>query len=557
MLDDRASEAPATRYEMMTGADAITRSLIDRGVDTLFGLPGVQLDNLFDSLYRHSDRVRTLHTRHEQGAAYMALGYAQATGKPGAFAVVPGPGVLNTTAALATAAGSNVPVLCLTGQIPSDQIGLRLGIPHELRDQLMTLRGVVRWAERAEAGADVPRLMDEAFRQMMGGRHQPVSLEMPPDTMGARGPVVLSRPSGVQAGPVPNPERVRAAARLLAEARRPAIFVGSGVFGAEAELLDLAEALGAPVVMSRTGRGALDDRHPLAMGMLEGQALWPEIDVVLVIGTRFMAPALSWGREKDVTVIRIDLDPVQLDKPRLADIPIYARAADGMAAITAMLPGTGTPWPADLLRAARDDVRANLRSIEPQRSLAHVLRDELPDDAVFVVDVTQLSSYIQFAMPIYRPRGLITAGLQGTLGYAFPTALGAQVACPDRQVVAIVGDGGFMFTMQELSTAVAHGINLITIVMNDNSFGNVRRFQKLNYGGRHIAVDLANPDFVKLADSFGIWARRANGADGLREALREAMTLKAPALIEVPVGELPNIWGMVKRPASQGRQASS
>ena len=540
--------------ERMTGGDAIVRSLIAYGVDTVFGLPGIQLDNTFDALYRHSDRIRLMHTRHEQGCAYMALGYAQASGRVGTFIVVPGPGVLNTTAALSTAAGSNAPVLCLTGQIPSYQIGLGLGMAHEIRDQLASLRGVVKWAGRADAPAEAPYRLREAFQQMLGARHQPVSFEMAPDVMGSSAPVRLLPAERWEEDPEPDPEGIAAAAALIRDARRPAIFVGSGVFGAEAEQRALAEAMGAPGVMSRTGRGALSDRHDLALGLLGGQYLWEEIDLAIVVGTRFMTPALSWGREDAVKVIRIDVDPVQIDKPRRPEVAIHSGAARGLAALADALERAGgaTAWPTATIADARRTVASRLAEIEPQAALAGVVRDELPDDGIVVVDVTQLSSWVQFGMPVYEPRTLITAGYQGTLGYALPTALGAKVAMPGRKVVTIIGDGGFMFNVQELSTAVAHGLEVVVIVVNDGHFGNVKRFQKLNYGARHIAVELANPDFVRLAESFGMWARRAEGAAELRSALREAFAVRGPTLIEVPVGELPNIWSLVKRPPSAG-----
>lgn len=540
----------------MTGGQAIVRTLIDHGVDTVFGLPGIQLDNIFDALHESRQSVRLIHTRHEQGTAYMALGYAQASGRVGTCLVVPGPGVLNATAALATAAGSNAPVLCLTGQIPSYQIGLGLGIPHELRDQQAALRGVVKWVGRAETPADAPAVMRTAFREMLSGRHQPVAVEMAPDIMGRKADVALLPAEEDYAARELDEQALDRAVAVLREARRPAIFVGSGVFGAEAEMKALAEAMDAPVVMSRTGRGALSDRHPLALGIVEAQMIWDEIDVVLVVGTRFLSPAMSWGRGDEVRTIRIDIDAEQIEKPRPADVALVTSARHGLKLLAERLAARGPVghFPAERLDEVRRILAGQLAEIEPQYSLAKVLREELPDDAILVVDVTQLSSFIQFGMPFYVPRTLITAGYQGTLGYA---GLGAKVACPARKVVIVCGDGGFMFNVQELSTAVAHGIEVVVIVMNDGGFGNVRRIQKASYGGRHIAVDLHNPDFVALAESFGMPGYPAEGAEGLRSALRSALAAAGPALIEVPIGEVPNVWKLVKRPPSQGVVAAA
>lgn len=536
--------------EQMTGGEAVIRTLARFGVDTVFGLPGIQLDPLFDALHGQRQAIRTYHTRHEQGSAYMALGYAQASGKVGVFAVVPGPGILNATAALATAAGSNVPVLALTGQIPSGQIGLGLGIPHELRDQEAALRGVVPWVELAKTPAGAPALLGEAFRAMLGGRHQPAVFEMAPDVLARSEAVMLPEAFVPPARPVPDPAAVRAAAALLAGARCPAIFVGAGAMDATDALRRFAERLQAPVIMSRTGKGTISSRHPLAVGMLEGQALWPKIDVAVIVGTRFLAPALSWGRAGEVRTIRIDIDPVQAALPGPADVTLICHAGTGLEALLDGL--AQRPSASAKVAAVRADVDGKLATLEQQYQLARVIRAEMPDDGIIVTDVTQLATFIQYGMPVYEPRTLITPGFQGTLGYAYPTALGAKVACPGKKVLSISGDGGFMFNVQELSTAVAHGIDVVAIVMNDGAFGNVKRIQQTTYGGRMIGVDLHNPDFVALARSFGMRATKAETPDELRKAMREAFAQGGPALIEIPVGELPSIWGLIKRPPSGG-----
>jgi acetolactate synthase I/II/III large subunit len=536
--------------ERMTGGQAVIRTLARFGVDTVFGLPGIQLDPLFDALYEQRQSIRTYHTRHEQGAAYMALGYAQASGKVGVFAVVPGPGILNASAALATAAGSNVPVLALTGQIPSHQIGRGLGIPHELRNQEAALAGVVPWVELAQSPGAAPGLLNDAFRAMLQGRHQPAVFEMAPDVLAQSAVVALPDSFEMPPRPVPDPGAVRAAAELLANARNPAIFVGSGAMDATDALCRFAERLQAPVIMSRTGKGTISSRHPLAVGMLEGQALWPDVDVAVIVGTRFLAPALSWGRAGEVRTIRIDIDPEQAALPNQADVTLICHADTGLEALLDGL--AQRPSVAASIQAVRTDIDEKLRTLPQQYQLARVIREEMPDDGIVVTDVTQLATFVQYGMPIYQPRTLITPGFQGTLGYAYPAALGAKVACPDKKVLSISGDGGFMFNVQELSTAAAHGIDVVAIVMNDGAFGNVKRIQQTQYGGRMIGVDLHNPDFVALARSFGMRGMKAETPDALRSALRSAFATPGPALIEIPVGELPSIWGLIKRPPSAG-----
>ena len=385
---------------------------------------------------------------------------------------------------------------------------------------------------------------------MLKGRNQPAVFEMAPDVLARREPVVLPDGFVPAPKPAPDPASVRAAATLLRTARRPAIFVGAGAMDAGDALARFAERLQAPVIMSRTGKGTISGRHPLAVGMLEGQALWPDVDVAVIVGTRFLAPALSWGRAGEVRTIRVDIDPVQAALPSPSDVTLICHAETGLEALLDGL--VQRPSFAGAVAAVRADVDGKLATLEQQYQLARVIREEMPDDGIVVTDVTQLATFVQYGMPVYQPRTLITPGFQGTLGYAYATALGAKVACPDRRVLSISGDGGFMFNVQELSTAVAHGINVVAIVMNDGAFGNVKRIQQTAYGGRMIGVDLRNPDFVALANSFGMRGTKAETPEALRTALRDAFAANAPALIEIPVGELPSIWGLIKRPPSQG-----
>jgi acetolactate synthase-1/2/3 large subunit len=536
----------------LTGGQAIVRTLTNHGVDTIFGLPGVQLDNTFDALYEARNTIRTIHTRHEQGAAYMALGYAQSSGKVGACIVGPGPGLLNASAALATAAASNAPVLCIGGQLPSSQIGGGVGMTHEIRDQSAAMRGVAKWVGRAESAADAPGVLQDAFRQMLETRHQPVVFEMAPDVMGREEYVDLLDEQDYDGSAQPDVDALDKAAALLGQAGKPAIFVGSGVFGAEAELQRLSELLEAPVIMSRTGRGALGDRDYHAQGMIAGQDIWPSVDVALIVGTRFTTPALAWGRADEVKTVRIDIDGEQATKPRPSDITIISNARNGLAALCELIEPQNRTRPSreTELRKVKADAQAKLETLEPQYGFAKVIRDEVPDDGIVVTDVTQMATYLQNWMPVHHPRTLITPSYQATLGYAFPTALGAQVAHPDRRVICISGDGGFMFNVQELSTAVAHHINVVTIVFADKAFGNVKRFQKDNYGERYIAVDLHNPDFAALAHTFGMTGIRAETPEELRAAIREAFAAPGPALIEVPVGEMPSVWDLIQRPSS-------
>ena len=283
-----------------SGGEAMVDALVDHGVDTVFGIPGIQLDPLYDAFHARRNQVRMVHTRHEQGSAFMAMGYAQASDRTGVFAVVPGPGLLNGMAAVSTAVSANVPLLGITGQIPSYQIGQGLGLAHELRDQMAMSAGVVRWVERANHPTEIPALVRDAFMVMHGGRKQPAILEMAPDQFANVAPVVPLSPGAPDRGPAPDPQKVREAAARLSAAERPAIFVGSGAYDASAPIRRLAERLQAPVIATMNGRGVLSDEHPLSYHILAGQQIWEDVDVALVVGTRFLATALAWGRENEV-----------------------------------------------------------------------------------------------------------------------------------------------------------------------------------------------------------------------------------------------------------------
>ena len=517
----------------MTGGEAIVDGLIRHGIDTVFGLPGVQTYGLFDALSRASNSIRLINARHEQTTAYMALGYACATGRPAAYAVVPGPGVLNTTAALATARGVNAPVLCLTGQVPSFMIGRGRGQLHELPDQLATMRTLVKWADRIEHPSQAPHLVARAFQEMMSGRRGPVSLEMPWDQFGATAEVTPQDPLPLFPNPAPDPEKIEALAKLLNAAKAPMIWVGGGALHAAPEILALAERIGAPVVSFRSGRGIVDDRHPLGLTIPAAYKLWPETDLLVAFGTRLEVPTMRWGKmPSGLTVARIDIDPAEM--PRLkVDIGIVADTADAASALTAAVGQRNDPLRAAALARAKAETLKDIQSVQPQMSFLNAIREVLPENGILCDEMTQTGYVSWFGFPFHTPRSLITSGFSGTLGAGFPTALGVKVAMPDRPVVSLNGDGGFLFGGAELATAMQHGINLITIVFNNSAYGNVMRDQKRMFDGRDSGSALRNPDFLAYAKSFGVPAWRVTNADGLRSALKQALTAQTPTFIEV------------------------
>ncbi len=538
--------------DKMTTAEAVVASLIAYGIKTLYALPGVHNDHLFDALFRASDRIGVVHPRHEQGAGYMALGAALATGRPSAYAVVPGPGLLNTGAALLTAYAMNAPVLALIGQIPDADIGRGLGHLHEIRDQAGIIARLVDFSARVKAPADASRLVAQAIAAMFTARRGPAVLECAIDMWGRPGADARQAPVA-RHEPAIDEDGLMAAAKTLGAAKRPMIVCGGGAQGAATEVTALSAMLQAPVLGYRRGRGVLDSREPLSVTLPLGRELWGEADVVLGVGTRMFYPLQQWGIDDDLAVIRVDSDPAQPAHPPAVSLvgdaaPILRRLLDALPAHNVKRPSRAAE-----MRERHARWHACFEKLAPQRAFLDAIRAELPEDGIFVDEVTQMGFAARLAFPVYRPRTFLSPGYQDNLGWGYATALGAQHARPDVPVLAISGDGGFMFTANELATAIRHRIPLVAVVFNDGAFGNVQRIQAEQYGSRLIACDLLNPDFLRFAESFGAAAERARDAAGLRAALKRGFARRdGPTLIEVPVGAMPSPWEFIHMPKIRG-----
>jgi acetolactate synthase-1/2/3 large subunit len=518
-----------------TGGDALVAALRVHGIETVFGLPGAQTYGLFDAIHR-SD-LQLIGARHEQACGYMAFGYARATGRPSAFTVVPGPGVLNAGAAALTALGCNEEVLCLTGQVPTSFLDRGCGHLHEMPNQLLTLRSFYKHATRVESPVEAALAVALAFQAMHAGRPGPAAIEMPWDIFTQT--AELASPLVLPPSPTPplDTDRVQEAARLIAASRAPMIFVGSGAVRAGDEILRLAERLQAPVVAFRSGRGIVSNAHELGLTIAEAYALWQDTDMVIGIGTRLEVPRWRWpnGPAGQKTV-RIDIDPAEM--PRSSpDVGIVADAREATLALIVALERVNSPARDRLpaVRRAREITAQQIRDIQPQVSYLEALRHALPAEAIVTDELSQVGFASWYAFPVYQPRTFITSGYQGNLGAGFPTALGAKVAFPSRPVVAICGDGGFMFGVQELATAAQYGINVIVLLFNNNAYANVLRDQMLGFGGRVTGAILKNPDFIQLARAFDIRAERVGTPDHLSGALKRAMGSDHPWLIEIVV----------------------
>jgi acetolactate synthase-1/2/3 large subunit len=533
-----------SKVQRLTGGEAVAQALIRHELRTIYAVPGVQNDALFNAFYDYREQLRVVHTRHEQGAGYLALGAALATGKPSVCSIVPGPGLLNAGAALATAQALNAPVLFLCGQIPLAQIGKKRGALHEISDQLGLLRSLTQHAVRIEHPSEVPQALGTAVAMLTSGRPGPVAVEIPMDVLAQSALVAApASPTPHIQGPPLDESTLDEMAVALTKAEAPIFFVGSGALDSSEHVRALAEMLDAPVVSYRTGRGVVDSRSDLSFVLPAARPLWSRSDVVLALGTTLRAPLQNWERVANQQLFKIDIDPAAHELIRKPNVAITARLEEALPYLREQLPKHLTPRPSrrEHLRKTRVDWERRVAVLEPQISYLRVIRDCLGESGVLVDELTQVGFASRLVYPVYHPRTFLSTGYMGTLGWGFPTALGAKSAQPTRPVVSITGDGGFMFAASELATAVQHRIPLVTVLFNNNQFGNVQQMQRTLYGGRIIASDLVNPDFVGFAESFGVRSARARAPEELRPLLERALASGEPALLEVQVGDMPSV----------------
>ena len=524
----------------MTGGRAVAEALKIESVDHVFGIVGTHNCPLFDGVFG-DPAFKVVTVRHEQGASLMAAGYARASGKVAACFVVPGPGLTNALTGMGMAYSESAPMLVFGGQNALAQLDREGGYFHELADSVNVAGSVCGYATRVAAPADVPKVIREAMRAMRSGRSRPAYIEMPLDVQSGEAEIAVLPPERY-GRPGGDPAEIARAAQALKSAKRPFVFAGGGVesAGATDSLVRVAEALGAPVVTSMFGRGAISDRHPLALGDGWGRfdlydELLTQADLALVVGSRIdVVSDWNLGARFPQRIVQIDIDPRVVGQRRPVEVGIVGDAKLALDALAAELGGGKgrAPW----FDSADFRKRKRARLVEragPVSSVIDDLRAAMPDDTIVVDDLTLVGYWMPLMLDTYLPRTLIHPGTYGTLGYSLPAAIGAKLACPEQPVVAVCGDGGFLFTLQELSTAASLGLDLVVIVFNDNAFGSIRQYQDRVFGGRHIGAALNNPDFVKLGEAFGAKSVRVEPKD-LGATLRQAHSAGGLWLLEVP-----------------------
>jgi acetolactate synthase-1/2/3 large subunit len=525
----------------MTGGQAVVEALRAEGVRTVFGIPGLHTLHIYEAL-RTCPAIRHITTRHEQGAAFMADGYARASGEPGVCLTITGPGATNTLTALGNAYSDSSPVLCISSEIPTGFIGQVKELFHELPDQLGLFAGVTAWNERVASVAEIPGAVQRALCSLRTGRPRPAHLDVPIDVLAAIGEVEIARPEPI-APPAADPGQVAAAAALLAAARVPLMYVGGGAVlsGASAALVRLAERLAAPVVSDYMGKGAFPEDHPLSLGCGPWRGgliadYLARADLLLVVGARLgQIETRDWSLRLPKTLVHVDIDPTVIGRHYPATVGVVGDARRALEQIAKTLEGMALhpcSSPATEIARWKAEERERLQG-EPGFGFMTALQAALARDAIVVNDAALVNAWTGQHLPTYTPRSFLFPNGFAALGFGLPAALGAKVACPERQVVVVCGDGGFLFTGQELATAVQYGLNVVVLVFNDNSYGSIARLQQKRFGAT-FAADLVNPDFVRLAEAFGAWAARASTPEGVGAALVAALAAKRPALIEVP-----------------------
>jgi thiamine pyrophosphate-dependent acetolactate synthase large subunit-like protein len=515
-------------------ADVLVDALSRMGVQHVFGMPGSHSTTLYDAISRH-DRLQTILVRNEQAGAFAADGYARVTGRPGVVCTTAGPGATNALTGIAEAWADSVPLLLLAGQVNADRLGVECGAYHEI-DLESLFRPVAKFCATIRSPDQLRDCVIQAHQALTTGRPRPMVLILPQDVMRAEGTFEdcgdLPPPARPQA---PDADAIRRAARLLAGSERPIILAGGGALwsGAAEAVRALAVRLGAPVVTSLNGKGLLDERDPISLGharSARAKVALPHADAMLAIGCRFTEVMTDWRRMPvPARLVQIDLDAGQIGVNHPVAVGIQA---DARAALEALLP----------LVPARDAVawgaiRDQARAVRPSNSewLIEILRAAVPDHTIVFTDACELGYRMHTDWTSYGPRGFFYPSNYITLGWAFPAALGAAVALGgETPVVSVSGDGGFVMTAQEMATAVRYALKVIAIVHNDSTYGAIKNIQQRDHGGRFRDVDLNNPDFLKLAEAYGLPAARAADPESFRKAVGEAIGRDGPSLIEVP-----------------------
>tara|TARA_B100002051_G_C16741073_1_gene644349 strand:+ start:1274 stop:2938 length:1665 start_codon:yes stop_codon:yes gene_type:complete len=536
-------------FKKKTGGQILINCLYNEGVRVIFGLAGIQMYHAIMPILEYSN-IRFITTRHEQATTYMADGYARAGGKIGVAMVVPGPGLQNASAGITNAYASSSPVLIISGQINRDKISKNIGLLHEINNQIDIVKPITKWQKRILKAKNISEVISESFFRLRTGRPRPVEIEIPPEALSEKANFPKYSVRKIKKENIKN-KLITRAAKIICKAKNPVIWAGGGVHISQASktLLGLAEYLQMPVLTTPEGKGSISDKHYLSIGTPQGRSTgnskdflrdyFNTSDLILALGTRFATAA----PKKKQKVIQVDIDAKEIGRNHKNTLGLLGDANNVLSKILKNVKKITKPRrrKKDFFNKIRFDRYQNpVNKIEPLASYVKALRSGIPEDGILVTDMTTIAYYTRAQYQTYYPRSYFTSSYSGNLGSAFPTSLGIKVARPNKVVVSISGDGGFLYNAQELATASQFGINVIAVVFNDQAFGNVKRDMKEIFNNKTLGVELKNPNFLKLAEAYGVKGIKATSPNELEKSLKYAVALNRTVLIEVPIGELPS-----------------
>ena len=549
--------------QTVSGAEAVVLSLLQEGVRTIFGYPGGAIMPVYDALFEYDHQIRHILVRHEQGSVHAAQGYARASGRPGVCIATSGPGATNLITGIADAKIDSTPVVCITGQVPSKMLG---SDAFQETDIISVSAPVTKWNYQITRAEEVPEVVAKAWYIARSGRPGPVLIDITKDaqieTFDYR-PATVSEVRGYRPRPKLDLASVEAGARLIDRSRKPFVLVGQGVLlsKAHAELQALVEKADLPFACTLLGLSALPSRHRLHTGMLGMHGNYGpniktnECDVLIAVGMRFddrVTGDLS-RYAKQAKVIHIDIDPSEIDKNVKTDVAIVADAAEALGALAeAVEPASHEEWLAEFRACDQIEINRVIRKdIHPDSSglrmaeVVHQLSERSEGKAIIVTDVGQHQMSAARYYKFEEGSSTITSGGLGTMGFALPAAIGAAVARQDRPIVAIIGDGGFQMTLQELGTIFQAKIPVKMMILNNEYLGMVRQWQQLFFSRRYSATELMNPDFVGIAAAYGMEGKRVAQREELGDGIDAMLQSESSFLLEVTVEREDNIFPMV------------
>ncbi|MEN8118944.1 MAG: biosynthetic-type acetolactate synthase large subunit [Bacteroidota bacterium] len=553
----------------INGADAVIQALLNEGVETIFGYPGGAIMPVYDSLYQNGSKLRHILTRHEQGATHSAQGYAKTSGKPGVVFATSGPGSTNLVTGLSNAMVDSTPIICITGQVHSHLLGFDA---FQETDIVGISMPVTKWNYQVTKAEEIPEAIAKAFYIANSGRPGPVLIDITKDAqlqaIESYEPIKVTKVPSYYPYPKLDMEKLREAANLINNAKKPLILAGQGITisDAEEELKAFANKTGIPVAATLFGLTAFPSRHPLFVGMLGMHGNYApniktnEADLIIAIGMRFDDRVTGDTSRYAINakVIHIEIDEAEIDKIIKTDVAILSDAKKALIKLNELVQKNNfEEWLTEFRKFEETEIETVINlDIHPKgeeikmAEVVHEVSEQTNGEAIAVTDVGQNQMMVARYYKFSNPKSIVTSGGLGTMGFGIPAAIGAQLGRPDRQTVIFVGDGGFQMTIQELATVWHYKIPIKIILLNNSCLGMVRQWQQLFFDQRYACTIMSNPDFIKISEGFGLEAKKITERKDLKNAVSKMLKTEGPYLLEVAVERIDNVFPMVPGGAS-------